>query len=138
LGYTHYWTQKRPATDEEWGNICRSFKRLVKATKPPIQFESDQARPIQVDPEAIRFNGIDEDGHETVLVEREDLGSQFCKTERKLYDRWVIALLMLMEYEAPGCWNISSDGDREAEWTQVLKWLNELGCDKCTIPPGVT
>lgn len=138
MGYTHYWTQKRPATADEWKNITIAFKHLIHDIKPPIQFEEDEAKPVQVTKECIRFNGIGDNAHETMYVGRDSPGFSFCKTARKPYDRWVIALLLIMDRYAPGCWDISSDGDRNHEWKEELAWLHTLGHGKFKIPKGVT
>lgn len=138
MGYTHYWTQKRPATPAEWKNITISFRQLIQDTKPPIQYEYDTAKPVLINKDHIRFNGIGDDGHETMHVVRGVRAFNFCKTARKPYDRWVVALLLIMDREAPGCWEISSDGERDGEWAEVLKWLNGRGLGEFKPPAGVT
>lgn len=141
MGYTHYFHQQRKATSDQWQAICEDFKRLMTAcllADDPllIQREYDNASAPEINDDEILFNGIEDDGHETMVLERKGTDFQFCKTARKPYDRVVVALLILANHHAPGVWKISSDGDPD-EWQEVLNWLNERLQANFQIPPGV-
>lgn len=130
MGYTHYFTQSKHASEEQWAAITQEFTAVAlaahQAGQPlPIQREDDDASPMLVDDSTIIFNGIGDDAHETMVLEREGNGFQFCKTARKPYDRAVIALLLIANKHAPGVWQIGSDGDVE-EWQEVVDWLKGL------------
>ena len=94
----------------------------------PIDWEYDEPnQPPQVDGEVVRFNGRDEDGHETFMIERTGTSWEFCKTARKPYDVYVVACLILLHHYNPEfVW--SSDGEGEgAEVFQVsYMWAKEV------------
>lgn len=125
MGYTHYWTGKRAATEQEWDEITAIFKKLMKATKLPIQYERDEPQKPEVSKTKIWFNGIDDDGHETFCLRPNELSFKFCKTARKPYDRTVIACLIIAHNIAPAAWDISSDGTQK-EWNAVEDWMEPL------------
>ena len=130
MGYTHYWYRNSgEVTTEQWQQICRDFtamKNVLEKTKGvEVRFEYDQDIQPFVGMEYIRFNGIGEDGHETMVLERDptnrgnltDRPFSFCKTAYKPYDALVTALLISAEANAPGAWEIRSDGDLP-DWEQ--------------------
>lgn len=142
MGYTHYFEQKKSATPEQWEAITAGFNALRTAaliTKHPfpIQREYDVCAEPEVTKSLIAFNGIEDDGHETMILERKGKEFQFCKTARKPYDFAVVCLLILAHHHAPDVWEISSDGDEE-EWHPVLEWMNSLGMGTFSLPPRVS
>lgn len=138
MGYTHYWRQHQPATPEQWDAICTDFRRAggaaLNQNDPfPIQFQDDNPVPPFISTEVIEFNGIGEDGHETMILERRGRPFEFCKTAQKPYDRAVIALLLIAYKHAPLVWEISSDGDA-SDWQPTRDWLNTLGMGSFKLP----
>lgn len=124
MGYTHYFTQLNHCPPEAWKDICDAFQRMQAAaliTNDPllIQRECDECSEPYVAMDRIEFNGIEEDGCETMVLDRLRSGFSCCKTRRRPYDRVVIALLCLADYFAPEVWLISSDGD-EDDWAEGL------------------
>jgi len=127
MGYTHYFTQNRSITDSEWALLCTNIREVINAVSDsiPVQFEYDTNEPAMLDDHMIRFNGVEDDGHETFILEREGAGFSFCKTARKPYDTVVTASLLIAQKVAPGAWDVSSDGDSD-DWhglelaTQVI------------------
>ncbi len=116
MGYTHYFTQKKECPPEAWQQICDAFKQLQVAAlinHDPLLIQR------VVSAEEIIFNGIKDEGHETMVLIRKQPGFACCKTARKPYDRVVVALLCLVEHFAPSVWDISSDGDEE-DWQEGL------------------
>ena len=95
MGYTHYWRHSS-FSDEEWDEICARARSILNATDVPLQWEYDVEQPPQVNHEAIRFNGVEDDGHETFYLEKNSKG-EFCKTARKPYDEVVVALLTTID-----------------------------------------
>lgn len=138
MGYTHYFRQQRRATTEEWAAICADFKKLFAAalltnTPMEIQREDDNDDEPLISTNEIIFNGIEDNGHETMVLDRNGSGFQFCKTARKPYDRAVCCLLMIAHKHAPDVWQTSSDGGIR-EWGPHMKWLNSLGMGEFTVP----
>ncbi len=121
MGYTHYWeTRKRP-TSKQWDKIQKAVASLLNSDNIMglVQYESDKATPPIVSAEVIRFNGIDEKGHETFYLDREPTGFEFCKTAEKPYDIVVTAVLVIVEGYAPDCYSVTSDG-MAADWDSGL------------------
>jgi hypothetical protein len=112
MGYTHYWDKGQGFTQGQWEKLTACTAFLLINSDTPVSFEYNEDRPVQIDNERIRFNGIEEDGHETFILDRENLFA-FCKTAMKPYDKLVVAILHLAELIAPGSLNFSSDGDDE-------------------------
>lgn len=124
MGYTHYFTQTRDYTPDEWAGVCEDISTLLRfsinAQGIPIGNASgDRPSKPEIGPERIRFNGMGDDAHETFVVNRirtldewqspDRLGWDFCKTARKPYDTVVTAALC---YLSTVCetHEVSSDG----------------------------
>ncbi len=134
MGYTHYFTQQRHATPDEWAKIVDLFGKIVEASDVPLlrDYDEPDTRP-DVTSNHIWFNGVDEDGHETMVLRREHEGFAFCKTARKPYDEIVGALLAVAAHVASGVWEIGSDGDEE-EWQAALKLAREAAGETIAYP----
>lgn len=118
---------------KQWEKVClEAFQILDYCAKKKIDlvWEYDVTKPPAVTPDLIRFNGPQDDGHETFLVTREmpeipDWSSDksasfdFCKTARKPYDLAVCLVLLSMSRHAPESVKVSSDGDWDVEWTEA-------------------
>lgn len=156
MGYTHYFTQKKDCPPEQWA----AFKEAVMHLYDHIPETRESAGCIETGPlvlcdgngevalnsaaelfgeEALWFNGDDREGrglaHETMVLEQAGYGFAFCKTARKPYDWFVVAVLLLANHHCPGVWEISSDGDPE-DWEPVRAWLDdEYGLLK--LPKGI-
>jgi len=131
MGYTHYWTQQRHFTDEEWTKICaRAYKvfKDAEADGVALSYECDEPeRAPLVDGEMIRFNGAgDEEGYETFILSKRAVPSfqaqtqgkvdvfNFCKTEHRPYDKAVVSILAIVKKIAPTACRVSSDGGNGA------------------------
>lgn len=110
MGYTHYWTQTRDFESDEFEAIVADVVAILADAEQRYEISicdgaaTPHSRP-DVNSERIAFNGtdIDDRGHETFELVRvrvlaaqrraEQLGWDFCKTERKPYDIAVAAVL---------------------------------------------
>ena len=124
MGYTHNWKHET-FSSEEWRLIAGYLHELVeKAAKNEIyiQYESDDASPYEVNEEYIRFNGIEEDGHETFILSRRPCDFDFCKTARNPYDQIVGRLLKFCAENVPHFhWSCDDmQGDYKGEKTEWL------------------
>lgn len=139
MGYTHYMDQIKPAEPEAWAAICDSFRKLQATaliSKPlPIQREDEDKSQPFVDDNFIIFNGIGNDAHETMVLERDGRGFHFCKTARKPYDRAVTALLILADFHSPDTWVVTSDGEPD-DWQEGLELARTVQPD-CNLPSGI-
>jgi hypothetical protein len=143
MGYTHYFTQKSEVPVAKWSELTAAVKKVFDNfpeystsaggfyTDQPIkvQFEDDDAAPPEIGDVIIRFNGEGDYGHETFMIGQDfdpnGTTFNFCKTARKPYDYAVCAVLILLDHYAPGCYDISSDGEPD-DWLPVLSDLREL------------
>jgi hypothetical protein len=123
MGYTHYWTQTRSFTDEEWSNVSGDIREILtyveNALGVPIAGGCGEGgtRP-SFDAKHIMFNGLSDDSHETFTITRKrsktweggTLGADFCKTARKPYDVAVTACLCYLA-SISETHSVSSDGN---------------------------
>lgn len=113
MGYTINFEQSRPFTMQEWSDIRAACIPMFNRLKQ-IKGGDGTGRP-EIGNDRIIFNGDASKGenHETMCLERQGGGFQFCKTARKPYDRYVKAVLVVANMIAPGALDISCDGDNE-------------------------
>ena len=128
MGYTHYYEQKRSFTDAEWSIIVKGWRLISKEAKIYVDDKSNvdsaHAKHKLVDP-YLDINGIGDQAHENLVLFKylehpRDLrnpvnGSGSVKTARKKYDRYVVALLLLVNNVAPNAFVVKSDGYLD-EW----------------------
>lgn len=107
MGYTHYWTQVRDFTKDEWADIRADLAAILKYAQhefgiPLADAAGDDGTSPEIDGDKIYFNGVGDGAHETMCVDRvrppqeswqSRRGTNFCKTARKPYDRAVVAVL---------------------------------------------
>lgn len=126
MGYTHYWKVSKPIPLKAWELICDDAERIIAASPVPLAWEYDEPKKS---PEVkrknadggaalIRFNGVEDDGHETFFFEQAATNFSFCKTAAKPYDVVVCALLAAITDRAPMV-KVSSDGVLN-EWQEGL------------------
>lgn len=113
MGYTHYWNaEKVTKLDKKCVLVlAKMLKTFYKEGE--IQYESDEPLAPVVTSMMVRFNGVEEQGHETFLLvvgERE-----FCKTNEKPYDAVVVAALVIIKHFHPEFSWSSDGGDKDHE-----------------------
>lgn len=101
--------------------------RLIASSSVPVALEYDepQVKP-NVSISEVRFNGIDENGHETFLINlnatssKQDDGTVFacCKTAQKPYDLLVTASLIAAKKHLGNDIRVASDGD-DTDWEEA-------------------
>ena len=122
MGYTVYYSQKRPFTNLEWQRITDNVRDMFNRLKQ-VKGGSGEGRPL-IDNTDIIFNGDGSKGedHETFQLMKAGDGFQFCKTARKPYDRYVKAMLVVANFYAPGALEVTCDGDNEPDcWTEGVR-----------------
>jgi len=116
MGYTHYFTQTRNLTQDEWDLLARETVSIIKKSGIDIvDWDGEVGSKYTVDNDEIIFNGSGEDSHETFALSRIGDGFSFCKTAGKDYDVVVTAVLSAVQAIAPGAYAIASDGD-QSDW----------------------
>lgn len=126
MGYTHYWTQPRDFTTDEWGVVLLEVAAIVARvrTVEKITIVDGLGKPTsspEFSASCIAFNGssVDDQYHETFSITRiretvdanGTLGRAFCKTARKPYDIAVTACLCYMATQWG--YDVTSDGQGE-------------------------
>jgi hypothetical protein len=111
MGYTHYWRCENWNDEdrEGWKRSLSTIEKILDEHNDIIQYEDDTPEDPICDNEQIRFNGIDEDAHETFVVHNEATNFGFCKTARKPYDLVVCKVLLVLKAYCPH-FNLNSDG----------------------------
>jgi len=138
MGYTHYWQRDKKLNAVSFLAAGEDIKKLIAASGVRVQFESNKPQEPKISDGLIRFNGKDEDGHETFFVSRvlsaEDCKSQepskgkyfeFCKTAQKPYDLLVAAALIVLKRHLGDAIKVSSDGEIGEEWLNPKKFAQE-------------
>jgi hypothetical protein len=130
MGYTHYWSSTNDQKSAAgYLTAFPTISDIVKRYRKIIQFECDNAMPPVVDGTVVRFNGIEDEGHETFsfVLGRDD----FCKTARKPYDLPVCECLLVLNEFIPSM-VLKSDGfgnspeDIDDEWKLALQNVNKV------------
>ncbi len=125
MGYTHYFTLSKDTTETQ-------IEKMIAFTNKAIElFGADQiangigeegTKP-EVTKELINLNGLEDDSHESFMLEFNSGEWNFCKTARKPYDMVVVACLLYAD-EINVITEWSSDGDEEDhEYGKALKKL---------------
>jgi hypothetical protein len=118
MGYTHY--VKSAGVDAElWAKFLGDVRKVVLAANVPIQEESDNPNSPVLDDKEIRFNGVEDAGHETFCLTRHG-GDMFCKTAQKPYDLVVCSILIAAKARFPNGIRVRSDGD-ETDWAGAFE-----------------
>lgn len=129
MGYTHYFGANQDLDTETFARIGDDVRTLINSGDsriPALAYESDEPNtPPQIDTELIRFNGIDDDGHETFYLPVTADGFNFCKTAEKPYDIVVCATLLIINQYKASWLNIGSDGERE-DWQPAVDLVSDV------------
>lgn len=144
MGFTHYWSQTRNLTSEEWTDIVTDISDILKYVQheagiPLGNMMGDPGSSPLFTDDRIGFNGVGEDRHETFTIAREAT-DDFCKTGQDLYDIAVVACLCYLDtcLETPAFY-ITSDG-RGHEFIEGLELARKALPRKANvldIPMGV-
>jgi hypothetical protein len=131
MGYTHYYETKKPFTKKEWQSIQDYTKKVIEiANKIDIKICDGlgEAEPI-INEEYISINGSGDLSHETFSLDKDEKGSNFCKTNRKPYDLIVTSILSYVKQLTPDKIEISSDGGSEVFESYII----DVGVDGTLI-----
>lgn len=87
MGFTRYW-EFSGLDEEKFSDFSSVCKVLVDSINIPLE-------DITINERQVRFNGVDEDGHETFYFSLDKSGFNFCKTNIKPYDEVVCGCLYI-------------------------------------------
>lgn len=99
--YTHYFTIKdwtSPEWQAAWPQLLKDVPSIIEEANIPLAGREDDDEPVIDEDEGIWLNGVEDMGHETLVICEEEAGGfQFVKTARKPYDE-VVACILLRAY----------------------------------------
>lgn len=85
MGFTRYW-EFNNLDSEKFKDFSKMCELIIDSMKIPVE-------DVTINETGVRFNGVDEDGHETFNFSLTKSGFNFCKTNMKPYDDLVCACL---------------------------------------------
>jgi len=126
MGYTIYWEPIYPVSQEVWNTFEHRALGLIKRKRTgKVETDNKYVRPVQKN--VLRFQGTEDEGHETFYVskdadeERRDFG--FCKTARKPYTTDVFICLILM-FDLGMIKGFRSD-DMKEQYPEALEYVKK-------------
>jgi hypothetical protein len=127
MGYTHYFTVKKAKLLNK--AVRKDLKRVLDKAynQGLIQKEWNEKGKYELTEKHIRFNGIEDDGHETFYFMANNEGWAFCKTARKPYDKVVMQVLLILKDYFKDNLTVGSDGDFNCEWLEAIHWASYEG-----------
>ncbi len=88
MGFTRYWTIEETLDENKFSEFSEVCQVLVDELKVPLD-------DVTINGRLVRFNGVDENAHETFHFSIDKPGFNFCKTNVKPYDVVVCGCLYL-------------------------------------------
>jgi len=140
MGYTHYYYRKENLDKEVFSKLAETVNHLLTLNPEKIALTKiggkDETMPFEASPDLISFNGVGENGHETLYLSQKfekneysskDNGLYFecCKTAQKPYDLYVCATLILAKIFLKDDIRVSSDGELN-DWIPAQDLLNKI------------
>lgn len=104
MGYTHYWTLTAKSR-KKWKERRQDIYDAIQQTIYDYKSILDD---VQLRSLSVRFNGIEDEAHETFEASAQGRDWDFCKTARKPYDTPVCMCLLILQGYAD--LEVSSDG----------------------------
>lgn len=133
MGYTHYYSQQRSFTDDEWDTFIVAVSYMMGLAQQDMKLTGWDSRDIDSEPlvndDEVSFNGFNEEGCETFRISREmrakhdyenqasydkDGAFECTKTRQRPYDALVVSVLCWLQEYTSDMFRISSDGGKEA------------------------
>lgn len=109
MGYSHYFELHKAPSKEQKEEFLSGVRKIIAASGVNIvNGMGDELTVPYIDQDGISLNGCEDDAHETLMIDFNDLSWSFCKTNMKPYDKVVVAILILAETILDFEW--SSDG----------------------------
>lgn len=113
MGFTRYWTFNQ-LDKEKFKNFSFICETLIDGMGVPLD-------DIVVSETQVRFNGVDDDAHETFDFKVDKMGFNFCKTIVKPYDEVVCGCLYVAKLVFGDDIKINQDCDPSDDEDIILK-----------------
>ena len=141
MGYTHYWYKKSELPQDKWDAFTKEVKELLIEgfSSGILSLENDSPQLVpKAGKNEVQFNGRGSDGCETFYFDRKQhkgvwsemnedgLYFNFCKTNYRPYDEYVVGVLKLAREHFGDDIKLSSDGGEQVfQKTQLENDLNK-------------
>jgi len=116
MGYTRYYRVVGKIDSEKFKDYSQDCKMICEEITENwgngIAGLDGEGQP-QFEDEGISFNGVGDLSHESFSLSPQTSGFEFTKTNRKPYDRHVLACLILAKEYFGNNIEVSSDGDND-------------------------
>ena len=123
MGYTRYYRVEAkidPIKFKDYSKDCKMVcEEITKQTGHGLAGWNGEGEP-RFEDEGILFNGVGDLSHETFGLGPETSGFNFTKTQRKPYDKHVLACLILAKEYFGDNIKVSSDGDNNDKEIEEL------------------
>jgi len=123
MGYTRYYRVEGkidPIKFKDYSKDCKMVcEEITKQTGHGIAGWDGEGEP-RFEDEGISFNGIGDLSHESFGLSPQTTGFEFTKTQRKPYDKHVLACLILAKEYFGDIIKVSSDGDNNDKEIEEL------------------
>ena len=103
MGFTRYWDFEK-LDEEKFKDFSSTCQILIDVINIPLE-------DVIINERQVRFNGVDEDGHETFNFNLDKSGLNFCKTNIKPYDEVVCGCLYIAKLIFDDCVRVNQDCD---------------------------
>ena len=137
MGYTHYWSFKKPNRGQSKRTELLYQKALIECVLIAKRYQEqatglDRLSGYSVftklgDYGGFKINGKGTNSHEDFTLREHYIQNRdhytFCKTAMKPYDTVVVACLALLKHRLGDLITVSSDGN-SADWTRGLEFVN--------------
>ena len=112
MGFTHYFETKKEIPELVWNKEFTPAVMLLieEADVPIVGVMGDAGTEPHFGDNRIAFNGLGDDSHETMEINRLPNNFYFCKTNHKPYDKVCVAVAIVAATLYPDCFSWSSDG----------------------------
>ena len=111
MGFTRYWTFDK-LDEEKFGEFSKICQTLIDELNVPLD-------DITINDKLIRFNGVDDDSHETFHFSLDKSGFNFCKTNLKPYDLVVCGCLYVAKIIFDDSIKINGDCDESEDLENI-------------------
>jgi len=125
MGYTHYFSLNKAASQTQKNKIHNFTKKVLTYFRELVQYETDNYELPTNKDGVIRFNGVESLGHETFYLDLNETGFNFCKTARKPYDLPTCIVLIICKQILGNKLELSSDGYFNEDWNEAIEWFND-------------
>lgn len=113
MGFTRYWEFKS-LDSEKFKDFSKLCDLLIDTMDIPVE-------DVTVNDTQVRFNGVDEDGHETFNFSLNKPDFNFCKTNVKPYDELVCGCLYIAKLIFGDTIRVNQDCDSEEDEPVLTK-----------------